>query len=188
MQILLTKASTLRVGLPYAFLTPDLNFVPEPQRQAPGGIPSHLRVAKVYYLKDLEAIDVEFESAKSFGDGAAEEWRKGLFLKGKESMADAARWEKWEAQMHFGSDLSHVLREYDLSSFPNHREEINRRSTGSTVIQSAALSNGKHGFSIVSWASVATFRFPHSSLLSQHYQNMFLPRETNLVLPFEMRP
>ena len=145
-QVLITKYATLRFGLPYIYLTPDLNFVPEIQRQAPGGIPSHLRAAKVYYSKDLEAIGVEFENAKSFGDGAADEWRKGLPTKGKEAMADAARWEKWEAQMRLGVNLSHVLREYDLSSFPSNVEQAQPSSAGPSWTQQAALTNGKHLF------------------------------------------
>lgn len=143
-QILVSDAKSLRAGLPYSFFTPDLHFIPEIQRQAPGGIPSHLRVAKIYYEGDIENILAEFESAKSFGEGAAEEWRKGLHLKGKDAMADAARWEKWEAQMRFGIDLSQVLREYDLSSFPNYNEEVHRRSVSSAGPQPGANMNGKH--------------------------------------------
>jgi len=92
--------------------------VPELYRQAPGGIPNHLRVSKVYYQGDITNILSELDTAKSLGDGAAEEWRKGLAEKGKLAMADAARWERWEASMRPGIDLLQVLREYDPSSFP----------------------------------------------------------------------
>ena len=97
-------------------------------RQQPGGIPSHLRVAKVYYNNDVQAIQEEFEDVKGYGEGTAEEWRKGLVTKGKDAMADAARWEKWESQMRLGPDLAQVLREYDLASFPKYREELQGRS------------------------------------------------------------
>lgn len=188
-QILVSHASPLRSGLPYSFLTPDLNFVPEIQRQAPGGIPSHLRVAKVYYKQDIETIVTEFESAKSFGDGAAEEWRKGLPMKGKEAMADAARWEKWEAQMRLGSDLAQVLREYDLSSFPNHLEEVHRRSTGSIGTQPAAISNGKQRFSNVVRAVRCFCEFIHFTFVSStfvRFATLCCPEKVRL--PFRTTP
>ncbi|KAI7292081.1 hypothetical protein KC352_g2384, partial [Hortaea werneckii] len=117
-ELLVSPAASLRFGLPYAFRTPDLHFVPEMTRQLPGGIPSHLRVAKVHYQDDVQTIQEEYEDVKGYGEGTAEEWRKGLVTKGKEAMADAARWEKWESQIRLGADLPHALREYDLASFP----------------------------------------------------------------------
>ncbi|KXL46642.1 hypothetical protein M433DRAFT_65402, partial [Acidomyces richmondensis BFW] len=106
-QILTSPAASLRHGLPYAFRTPDLHFVPEMTRQSyPGGIPSQLRVAKVYYTKDVKDIQAEHEDVQGYGEGAAEEWRKGLNNKGKEAMADAARWEKWESQTRPGADMT----------------------------------------------------------------------------------
>lgn len=170
MQVLVSNAAALRAGLPYSFLTPDLHFVPEIQRQAPGGIPSHLRVAKVYFVDDLASIVDECESAKSFGEGAADEWRKGLHLKGKEAMADAARWEKWEAQMRLGIDLVQVLREYDPSSFPKYNEEIYRRSVGSVGPQQGAVANGKLSISITNLVRVV-FVFPVSSV--EIYRHLF---------------
>lgn len=144
MQILVSAASTLRFGLPYAFFTPDLHFVPEIQRQTPAGIPAYLRVVKLYYNKDIDAIVREYQDAKSYGEGAAEEWRKGLHTKGKDAMADAARWEKWEGQMHFGSDLSQVLREYDPSSFPLRTAATQSRTVVAYGTQPAPVSGGKH--------------------------------------------
>ncbi|KAI7366949.1 hypothetical protein KC354_g3786 [Hortaea werneckii] len=122
-ELLVSPAASLRFGLPYAFRTPDLHFVPEMTRQLPGGIPSHLRVAKVHYQADVQTIQEEYEDVKGYGEGTAEEWRKGLVTKGKEAMADAARWEKWESQIRLGADLPHALREYDLASFPKYVEE-----------------------------------------------------------------
>lgn len=109
----------------------------------PGGIPAHLRVAKVYYSKDVDAIMDEYNDANSFGNGAAEEWTKGLHTKGKEAMADAARWEKWEGQMRLGSDLTQVLREYDLSSFPRYLQEAQSKSAGVNGAQPVVAANGK---------------------------------------------
>lgn len=96
----------------------------------PGGIPANLRFSKINYKPELDAIKEEAETAKALGDGAADEWRKGLVAKGKEAMADCARWEKWELQMRPGTDLAQVLREYDLPSFPRLVEETQSRSAG----------------------------------------------------------
>lgn len=114
----------------------------------PGGIPGNLRFAKVYYVPDLEAIKAEEENAKTLGDGAADEWRKGLAAQGKDAMADCARWEKWELNMRPGADLPQVLRECDLSSFPRYLGETHGRSAGvnGTQVQPSTMVNGKQHF------------------------------------------
>ena len=149
-QILVSPAATLRLGLAYTFQTPDLHFVPEIQRSLPGGIPSHLRVAKVYYRPDVDHIVEEYEEIKGYGEGTADEWKKGLSNRGKEKMADAARWERWEQQMRYGADLAHVLREYDLSSFPRHVEEAQGKSAGVSSAPPAQVMNGKPQLSLLS--------------------------------------
>lgn len=121
-------------------------------RQLPGGIPSHLRVAKVYYNADVQAIQEEHEDVKGYGQGTADEWRKGLLTKGKEAMADAARWEKWESQMRFGADLPHVLREYDLASYPLYMKESQGKSatggiSGDQPSSATMTTNGKQTLS-----------------------------------------
>nr|POF26296.1 hypothetical protein CFP56_22445 [Quercus suber] len=55
-EILQSKASSLRAGLPWAFRTADAHYVLDLVRQLPGGIPSHLHVNKVYYSRDVTAI------------------------------------------------------------------------------------------------------------------------------------
>lgn len=114
----------------------------------PGGIPGNLRFAKVYYIPDLEAIKAEEENAKTLGEGAADEWRKGLATQGKDAMADCARWEQWELNMRPGADLSQVLREYDISSFPRYLGETHGRSAGLSTgqFQPAIVANGKQHF------------------------------------------
>lgn len=138
----------LRLGVPYGFRSPELHFVTDSVRQMPGGIPGNLRFAKVYYIPDLEAIKAEEENAKTLGDGAADEWRKGLAAQGRDAMADCARWEKWELNMRPGADLSQVLRECDISSFPRYLGETHGRSTGvnGTQTQPATVANGKQLF------------------------------------------
>ncbi|KAK4635272.1 hypothetical protein CLAFUW4_00833 [Fulvia fulva] len=136
----------LRNGVTHGYLSPDLHFAAESVRQTvPGGIPGNLRFSKIYHITDLEAIRSEEESARALGPGAVDEWHKGLFARGKESMADSARWEKWELQqLRPGQDLAQVLREYDLESFPRHGEEAQRRSVGVNGVQSSPTANGIH--------------------------------------------
>lgn len=135
----------------------------------PGGIPSHLRVAKVYYNQDVELIVHEYDDAKEFGQGAAEEWRKGLSTRGKEAMADASRWERWESQMRLGADLALVLREYDLASFPRYLEESQGRSAGVNGAQ-PIMANGKLGTLFSCWSLPlslsATWQYSSISLSS----------------------
>ncbi|KAK0881234.1 hypothetical protein LTR87_004966 [Friedmanniomyces endolithicus] len=144
-EILVSPAAALRFGLAYAFRTPDLHFVPEVQRQQPGGIPSHLRVAKVYYKPHVQDILEEHDEIQGFGDGAAAEWQKGLATKGKDKMTEAARWERWEQQLHNRADLARVLREYDLASFPRHLEAAQGRSAARVSnAQPLTHTNGTH--------------------------------------------
>ncbi|KAK0255669.1 hypothetical protein LTS09_009338 [Friedmanniomyces endolithicus] len=143
-EILVSPAAALRFGLAYAFRTPDLHFVPEVQRQQPGGIPSHLRVAKVYYNPHVQGILEEHDEIQGYGDGAAAEWQKGLATKGKDKMTEAARWERWEQQLHNRTDLARVLREYDLASFPRHIEAAQGRSARVSNTQPLAHTNGTH--------------------------------------------
>lgn len=116
-EILVSQASTLRLGLPYIFLTPDSHYIPDIQRHQPGGIPSNVRVSKVYYKQDVDNIIAEANDANQLGQGAVDEWRKGLAARGAHHMRDAARWENWDAA-HPLMDLPQKLREYDLTSFP----------------------------------------------------------------------
>lgn len=101
-------------------------------------------MAKVYFKRDVTSIVQEWEDAKDFGNGAADEWRKGLPTKGKEAMMDAARWEKWEGHLRLGSDLSQALREYDLSSFPKRGLGAQSRSAGMNGPHATPVVQGKH--------------------------------------------
>ena len=67
---------------------------------------------KVYSQKHIDDLHQEHENAMEFGEAAAEEWVKGLPLLGKQQMADAARWERWETLLPRGCDIAKQLREY----------------------------------------------------------------------------
>ncbi|CAD0114865.1 unnamed protein product, partial [Aureobasidium uvarum] len=109
--VVVSPVNPLRAGLPYAFCTPDLHYIPATlQAQAAASIKGTM--FKVYSQKHIDDLQQEHQNAKEFGTAAAEEWVKGLPLLGKQQMADAARWERWEAQLPLGSDIFKVLREY----------------------------------------------------------------------------
>lgn len=67
-----------------------------PRVMQSGTLPPQTQVIKIYWSKDLEKIKGEFEKVKMLGPAAAEEWIKGLEIRGKQSLVDVARWEKWD--------------------------------------------------------------------------------------------
>lgn len=108
------------MGITYAFRNDELHYMTETVRQAFSSFPETTRFSKVYYHPDLVAIEHEEKDAQQLGEGAYDEWRKGLYNRGRSAMADCARWENWETGVRLGANLAQVLREYDLSSFPLH--------------------------------------------------------------------
>lgn len=99
------------------------------------GIPGYLRLMRTYHKRDLDAITSEFEEVRAYGQGTADEWRKGLAQTGKDAMTDASRWERWEHNLPLGTVLADLLKEYDPSSFPRYAERLQ---------QQASVSNGSH--------------------------------------------
>lgn len=98
----------------------------------------------MYYKPDVSNIVEEQSDANSFGGGAVEEWKKGLITRGKEAMADAARWEQWAAPMPQGMALSQVLREYDVPSFSVSTGMPYSNSAMPNGSQPMMTMNGKH--------------------------------------------
>lgn len=99
-------------GLPFAFLTPELHLVTSTVRKQQE-IPAKIRAGKVFFSTDVKNLYLEYQEAQELGAGAVEEWQKGLKGLGDTLMADAGRWEKWEATLPLGVDLANVIREYD---------------------------------------------------------------------------
>jgi hypothetical protein len=60
-------AAPLTRGLPYAFRTPDGNFVPDHIRQSPNGMPAQTRLQKTFYRKDVDSITAEVDEVFSLG-------------------------------------------------------------------------------------------------------------------------
>ncbi|XP_044714806.1 uncharacterized protein HRG_11439 [Hirsutella rhossiliensis] len=86
--------SFLLAGLPMVFVTSELHVIP-PQLLSTGTDLMHSQVAKIFSSEQAKAIHAEFEGVKALGHAAAEEWVKGLEARGKRSLADASRWERW---------------------------------------------------------------------------------------------
>ena len=83
-------------GLPFAFFTPSLNFVASLTLRSTTSTPN-LQLTKYYFRPQIEALHRKLDDAKALSMAAAEEWYKGLEISGKQLLADAARWEQWEA-------------------------------------------------------------------------------------------
>jgi hypothetical protein len=86
--------SFLLAGLPMVFVTPELHVIP-PQVLSSGTGPLQTQVEKGFYSAQIQDINAEFEAVKALGYAAAGEWTKGLEARGKRSLADASRWERW---------------------------------------------------------------------------------------------
>lgn len=66
-----------------------------PRAMQTGAHPPNAHVTKLFWAEHVEQVKTEFESVKSLGSAAAEEWIKGLEIRGKQVLVDASRWEKW---------------------------------------------------------------------------------------------
>lgn len=117
---------------------------------------------RTYHKRDLEAITSQFDEVRAYGEGTADEWRKGLAQTGKDAMADASRWERWENNLPLGTVLADLLREYDPTSYPRHVERLQQQavvlSGGQTTPQ---VPNGKQRY-----LSLLSFQSPLLSAVS----------------------
>lgn len=66
-----------------------------PRAMQTGAVPPNTQVIKLFWSQHVEKIKAEFEHVKALGSAAAEEWIKGLEIRGKQALVDASRWEKW---------------------------------------------------------------------------------------------
>ncbi|KAF2789925.1 hypothetical protein K505DRAFT_365172 [Melanomma pulvis-pyrius CBS 109.77] len=101
--LLFSTASALRPALPFAFVTNDQHYIPAYTLQA-ATTPAGVEIGKFYYKEHVEEITKELEQALSRGSAAAEEWAKGLDVRGKERMKAPENWERWEVKYQWWSD------------------------------------------------------------------------------------
>lgn len=89
--------SALLPALPFAFFTSTLDYVSPITVQA-NSPPPNITMSKYYYQDHLDDIKRNFEDVRALGGSTAEEWFKGLEGTGKDMLADALRWERWDAE------------------------------------------------------------------------------------------
>ncbi|KAF4976538.1 hypothetical protein FZEAL_6810 [Fusarium zealandicum] len=87
--------SLLLPALPPILLTDHMHVI-TPRVLQTGVLPPDTQVTKFFWSEHIEQIKSEFEQVKVLGAAAAEEWIKGLEIRGKQALADASRWEKWD--------------------------------------------------------------------------------------------
>jgi hypothetical protein len=76
-------------------MTNELQVIPASLLRTTQHTPA-LQISKYFLKSQIVDIRKKYDSVKSLGDAAAEEWIKGLEDLGKERRHDAARWERWE--------------------------------------------------------------------------------------------
>ena len=105
-ELAFSSNSALRAGLPFVFLTHDLNYVPSSilRQRAP---PPHLELIKYYFRPQFEELELRFHNVEALGAATLREWKKGLETSGREMHADTARFEQWE--LHKGSSKARIL-------------------------------------------------------------------------------
>ncbi|KAH8177512.1 f-box domain containing protein [Sarocladium implicatum] len=94
--ILSSVPSALHPALPAVFLTSDLHVISPATLQRSDELSIPEKPSKVYWPEHIEQIRLEFESVRSLGAAAAEEWLKGMDARGKKALVDASRWEKFD--------------------------------------------------------------------------------------------
>ncbi|KAI1137057.1 hypothetical protein F5Y05DRAFT_414778 [Hypoxylon sp. FL0543] len=88
--------SLLRPALPFVLMSSEMDTISSDALQR-GLIQPNLQVTKIYLSEHVEELKQEFLSVESMGGATAEEWFKGLDARGKESLNDSMRWEKWSS-------------------------------------------------------------------------------------------
>ncbi|KAM0339631.1 hypothetical protein ACHAPQ_001591 [Fusarium lateritium] len=86
--------SFLLPALPPVLVDGEMHVIP-PRAMQTGAVPPNTQVAKLFWSEHVGKIKAEFEHVKALGSAAAEEWIKGLEIRGKQALVDASRWEKW---------------------------------------------------------------------------------------------
>ncbi|KAF2200406.1 hypothetical protein GQ43DRAFT_418066 [Delitschia confertaspora ATCC 74209] len=111
--LLLSAVSALRPALPFALITSDGHYIPVHILQN-ANLPPDIEITKYYYKEHVGEIARELEQAQSRGPGAAEEWFKGLDVRGKKRMRTVDTWEHWEVK--YQSWLNHQQPKNAISS------------------------------------------------------------------------
>ncbi|OJD19774.1 hypothetical protein AJ78_00273 [Emergomyces pasteurianus Ep9510] len=157
--------SMLIPSLPFAFFTPSMHFASSitlRNNQPPGD----MTLTKHFYKAHVDDMRRKFEEVKSLGPAATEEWIKGLEGNGKEKLADASRWEQWEASGGLRSiratHVSHNESSFGLSSTDLGAKNLpadaaSGHSRKSTPLTNDRASNGQRSPATLSSTSGSKF-------------------------------
>lgn len=107
--------------MPYVFLTNDRSYVPAYMLQTVT-IPADVEIAKYFYRPHVEEIGNELNRALALGPAAAEEWSKGLGIRGQDRMKLAENWERWEVK--YQSWIDHRETKSPVSTTPPPAQTI----------------------------------------------------------------
>lgn len=94
--VMMSDASPLRPALSFAFFTAGDHLQYVPQSRWRRSVLHDTDLQKYYYAPEIEVLQEEAKSVQGLGQGAAEEWIKGLPARGQVIQDFAAKWEDWE--------------------------------------------------------------------------------------------
>lgn len=86
--------SALLPGLPFVFITNKMHVL-SPGVLHSAQVPPDVQLTKIFLRTHVDQLADEFDSVKSLGGAAVEEWLKGLEGRGKKRRSNTSRWEKW---------------------------------------------------------------------------------------------
>jgi hypothetical protein len=133
MEVLLSSSipSAVVPALPFVLLTTDLRVV-SPATVQSEALPPLIQVTKVYLSSSIDSMKDEFMSVRQMGMATAEEWLKGLEVRGKEQRNDAARWEKWTGSGGLSQIRPTAQQQSVLQTLPSNMipRRITRHSDG----------------------------------------------------------
>ncbi|KAK5044377.1 hypothetical protein LTR84_011327 [Exophiala bonariae] len=92
-----SNPSKLYPGLPFAFLTSTMDYVPSVVLQQIDR-PPRVKLSKCYYIPQLKELELKIKDVEALGSAATEEWYKGLEEIGRQLNHDATRMDQWELQ------------------------------------------------------------------------------------------
>ncbi|RMZ78021.1 hypothetical protein DV737_g4081, partial [Chaetothyriales sp. CBS 132003] len=133
-ELFLSNSSVLIPGLPFAGFTPSLNYVTSATLRH-SQLPPNLSLAKYYFRPQIQALESTVAEVRALGEGALAEWYRGLEKNGQSQMADAARFEHWEAS---------VMAQVHLDSAPAHRIDASESTSSKTSPAHSMTSSAVH--------------------------------------------
>lgn len=92
---MLSAASPLLLGLPFALFTQSMHYVPQSLLRE-CSVPVNITLQKYYFLPEIQSLQERADEARTLGSAAAEEWLKGLSTTVEVTNNDVNRFEQWD--------------------------------------------------------------------------------------------